>query len=56
MRQKFGHPVVFLPGFCQREFVLVVSFYRAHIRLDFHIVRIAVQSCFGGYPHGFHAQ
>lgn len=54
MRQKFGHPVVFSPGFHQKESVLVVSFCRACFRLDFHTVSIVLQSCFGGYPQGFH--
>ena len=53
MRQKFGHPVVFSPGFRQREFTLVVSFCRARFRLDCHTVSITLQSCFGGYPQGF---
>lgn len=53
MRQKFGHPVVFSPGFHQREFKLVVSFCRARFRLVCHTVSIALQSCFGGYPQGF---
>ena len=53
MRQKFGHPVVFSPGFRQREFKLVVSFGRACFRLDCHTVSIVLQSCFGGYPQGF---
>ena len=53
MREKFGHPVVFAPGFRQREFTLVVSFCRARFRLDCHTVSITLQSCFGGYPQGF---
>ena len=53
MRQKFGHPVVFSPGFRQREFTLVVSFCRARFRLDCHMVSIMLQSCFGGYPQDF---
>ena len=53
MRQKLGHPVVFSPGFRQREFTLVVSFCRARFRLDSHTVIITLQSCFGGYPQGF---
>ena len=53
MRQKFGHLVVFSPGFRQREFTLVVSFCRARFRLDCHTVSVTLQSCFGGYPQGF---
>ena len=55
MREKFGHPVVFSPGFSQREFTLVVSFCCARFRLDCHTVSITLQSCFGGYPQGFRA-
>ena len=53
MRQKFGHPVVFSPGFRQREFTLVVSFFRAQFSLDCHTISITLQSYFGGYPQGF---
>ena len=53
MRFKFGHPVVFSPGFHRREFNLVVSFCRAAFRLDIHTVSVALNSCFGGYPQGF---
>ena len=53
MRSKFGHPVVFSPGFHRREFKLVVSFCRASFRLDIHTVSMALNSCFGGYPQGF---
>lgn len=53
MRRKFGHPVVFSPGFRQKEFILVVSFCRATFRLDIHTVSVVLQSCFGGYPQGF---
>ena len=53
MREKFGHLVVFSPGFRQREFTLVVSFCRSRFRRDCHTVSITLQSCFGGYPQGF---
>ena len=53
MREKFGHPVVFSPGFRQRELTLVVSFCHARFWLDCHTVSITLQSCFGGYPQGF---
>lgn len=56
MRRKFGHLVVFSPGFRQREFVLVISFARATFRFDQHTVSVVLQSYFGGYPQGFHVQ
>ena len=52
MKQKFGHHMVFSPGFRQREFTIFVSFCHARFRLDYHTVSITLQSCFGGYPQG----
>lgn len=56
MKSKFGHPMVFPPGFHKREFTLVVSYYRATFKLDVHTVSVALHSCFGGYPQGFHVK
>ena len=53
MRTKFGHPVVFSPGFRQQEFILVVSFYRATFKIDVHTVSVSLLAMFGGYAQGF---
>ena len=53
VRSKFGHPVVFSPGFRQREFTFVVSFIRASFKLDTFTVSTALHASFGGYPQGF---
>ena len=53
MRTKFGHPVVFSPGFHQKEFTMVVSFCRASFKLDVHTVSVSLLAMFGGYAQGF---
>ena len=53
MRAKFGHPVVFSPGFHQKEFTLVVSFSRATFKLDMHTVSVSLLAMFGAYAQGF---
>ena len=53
VRSKFGHPVVFSPGFRQKEFILVVSFAHASFKLDIHMVSVALLASFGGYTQGF---
>ena len=53
MRTKFGHPVVFSPGFHHKEFTMVVSFCSASFKLDVHTVSISLLAMFGGYAQGF---
>ena len=53
MRTKFGHPVVFSPGFRQQEFILVVSFFLSSFKLDVHTVSVSLLAMFGGYAQGF---
>ena len=53
VRSKFGHPVVFSPGFRQKEFILVVSFSRSSFKMDIHTVSVALHASFGGYTQGF---
>ena len=53
MRTKFGHPVVFSPGFRQQEFILVVSFCCSTFKLDVHTVTVSLLAMFGGYAQGF---
>ena len=53
MKAKFGHPVVFSPGFRQKEFTMVVSFTRASFRINVHTVSVSLLAMFGGYAQGF---
>ena len=53
IKAKFGHPVVFSPGFDQKEFTMVVSFIRASFRLNVHKVSVSLLAMFGGYAQGF---
>ena len=53
MWSKFGHPVVFSPGFHRQEFTLLVSFIRASFKLDVHTIGTALHASFGSYAQGF---